>query len=224
MKGLGRKLREARAGQVSDADEAAPAPGPGARETSLVVHHFDPSTRFQTFRTRFSDPVGYLNEVGVERCYELASRGMDVTEIARLLRVSNFALNAWLDAGSNRRGLLEDAWRVAAGMLAFEGATVLKNAPPIAYEVTRANHIAAHNRWLASKLDPARFGDKQPAAGSAGAAVGLVLNVTMADGSRQTIQATAVTSGEGAAGGDSQPALPGVPPPYLPGVRLVPVD
>lgn len=97
---------------------------------------------------------GKLDEI-----LDLFSNGDPFREVARKMEVSTRTLHIFLNKDGNK-----DAYHAimqeSSDSYASKAEEVLMGAPADKYELQRARDLAHHYRWMASKRNPKKYGDK----------------------------------------------------------------
>jgi transposase-like protein len=108
-----------------------------------------------------------LDAVGIEAVCDMLLNGVTMSGVARHVSVDFATLSRWLAADPQRSARVEESRRIAADVyenMAYEG--VIAASDP--FELAKAKEAAHHLRWRASKIAPARYGDKLQHSNNAG--------------------------------------------------------
>lgn len=101
-----------------------------------------------------------LQQFGEDSVIDMISDGYSLTHIARKVGVARSALCAWINAESDRSARVKIVRIEAADAYADRAEDVLLEADDTAIGLQRARELAHHYRWVASKRNPAAFGDR----------------------------------------------------------------
>lgn len=131
---------------------------PEEAEAQLFLRDFVPQ-RYDGYYRRLYDPNFYLNNVGIDKIAELIEHGNGVLNVAESLDISGTTLRRWLNADKSRMEKVRNAHVFAGNAYAYKAERVLRNAERGSKdEITWADKMASHYRWMAEKLDREMFG------------------------------------------------------------------
>jgi transcriptional regulator with XRE-family HTH domain len=99
------------------------------------------------------------DSIDEDECLILIEQGMTQTKIAQRLGIDQAQYNRWLYSDRHRLIRARDAMTRAAQAYADKAIDELEAAND-AVSVTKANNLAHHLRWMASRYNRALFGDK----------------------------------------------------------------
>jgi len=97
---------------------------------------------------------GKLDEI-----LDLFADGVPYREVAKKMGVSTRTLHKFLSIPENNieyQSVLQES----SDSYASKAEEVLLNSPPDKIEIQRARELAQHYRWMASKRNPRKYGDK----------------------------------------------------------------
>lgn len=100
-----------------------------------------------------------LDAYGIDKFCEEVIGGKMMTRIAEEVGVSLALLLAWLQADPDRSVRAREARKLSAASHEELAQRAIEEAKD-PFELSRAKELAHHFRWKASKIDPAKFGDK----------------------------------------------------------------
>lgn len=108
-----------------------------------------------------ADTIGMdaIKRLGIDGLVDYIEDGWDLREIARELRVQEKSIRRWIAADPERSARAKEA-RVRASQAWEEHAARLIREAKDPFELAKAKELAHHMRWRASRIDPARYGDR----------------------------------------------------------------
>lgn len=106
-------------------------------------------------------PVGQqaLDEKGIDWVCDQIIEGKSMRLICRELKIGIASLARWIAGNPMREARVAAARQTSADAFAEKAETVLVEAKT-KIEISRARELASHYRWMASKTNPKRFGER----------------------------------------------------------------
>lgn len=115
-----------------------------------------------------------LNEKSIDKIVEMITAGMTLTAIAKSFGVHVSTLLDYIDKDSQRSARVDDARKKSAKIVVDNAEDLLSNSTD-KFSLYKANLLAHHMRWKASKIAPREFGEKVEVENSG--SIGLVVEV-----------------------------------------------
>lgn len=135
---------------------------------------------------KIGNPYGFLNSIGIEALLDEIRKGHNIVDIAESLDISIGILLNWIENEQHTQEI-EKAFQFSAEGYLSEAGKQLRNAKTD-FELKRAKEIAAHGRFMASKMDRNKYG-AEAQKGKTGNMVSFVLHL---GGEKKTIEANIV--------------------------------
>ena len=147
--------------------------------------NFEPRA-YPSYDDRKVNPVGYLEEIGIEKIGEFVQFGFTSIQIASALGVSTFVLRKWIQNNPDYQRELEFAKGFAAEEIVQKTSEEIRQASD-QFELSKASEHAKHNRWRAERLDRDQFGaERKKDKNDTGVGVTIQFNMPMPDIRRLT--------------------------------------
>lgn len=127
-------------------------------QAAFYLRDFDPK-RYITYYQRIYDATAYLEDIGIHKLCELIEHGNNILMLAKKLDISGATLRRFLNSRKEYAALSREAFIYAGEMFAYKAEQVLLNAPNDKLEMSRAEKLAAHYRWMAERLAREMFGE-----------------------------------------------------------------
>jgi len=96
---------------------------------------------------------------GGDRICELVEQGVSLASVAREIGCSREHLSIWMNGDPDRRKRLARARETAAEALVDQGLAIIDRADIAETQLAKAR--ADYRRWMASRLDPDTWGERQ---------------------------------------------------------------
>jgi hypothetical protein len=107
-------------------------------------------------RGRIGNPYAFLNSVGINPILERIYKAANIVDIAEELNISITILLNWLENEGHMQRV-EEATKLSAEGYLSEAAKALRTAKTD-FELKKADKLANHGRFMASKLDKSKYG------------------------------------------------------------------
>jgi hypothetical protein len=105
---------------------------------------------------RIGNPYAFLNAIGIDAVLEYIYKGNNIVGVAEQLGISITILLNWAENEGHMQKL-EDAHKFSAEGYLHEAATLLRTART-EFDLKKADKVANHGRFMASKLDKSKYG------------------------------------------------------------------